>query len=104
MPTITLNGQPLPQGSLEPQAPPWPTTLQDAVDDQLGRLNSFSLYRLRLLPEQRLSDLYFGWGLGIRHAYGLARGNDALLASCGARHPDDGAAAIIRAVWRALRS
>lgn len=63
---------------------------------------------VRSMPKDDLIEFHFGWGMGIRNAFGLWGGNEALLQSCAeARgypfiHPDDASMVIIEAVWERL--
>lgn len=82
----------------------WPQTVEEAVVDQLKRLDESSKALIRATSEERLGEFHFGWGMIIRDAYGLWGGNEALTRSCGHSHPDDCSSVIMRAVWKALRS
>ena len=83
----------------------WPETLKDAVADILSGMSEADKQKLRTTPKGDLIMFHFGWGMGIRNAYGLWGGNTKLIESaCGKPcHPDDASMAIIEAVWAALQ-
>ena len=67
---------------------------------------------MRAMPKDDPLRFHRGWRTGIRNAFGLWKGNRALLASCAARarrgygsvaFPDDAAMVIIDAVWQRLQ-
>ena len=92
----------------------WPQTVDEAVDLLVGALSEQDKQRIREMPKDDLIQFHFGWGMGIRNAFGLWGGNAALMRSCaewryGAgpdatfMHPDDASCVIIEAVWKRLR-
>ncbi|HSY40504.1 MAG TPA: DUF6794 domain-containing protein [Polyangia bacterium] len=98
-----------PQGET-PAAPPkavvprdtWPTTVDEAARQIIGRLDEKSKDRLRKDEKKNLIRYHLGWGMGIRNSFGLWQGNTKLLESCGGGkpiHPDDCSMIIIEAVW-----
>lgn len=73
---------------------------------------------VRSTPKDELILFHHGWGTGIRNAFGLWKGNAALMRSCaearGGRtgagtgaaflHPDSASMVIIEAVWLRLQT
>jgi len=97
-----------------PAAPPksiverdtWPKTVEDAVRNLVSELDDDSKARVRSTSESDLVLFHHGWGTGIRNSFGLWRGNDDLLKSCGNGkivHPDECSTIIIKKVWKELR-
>jgi hypothetical protein len=90
------------------QGPPteedWPATIEEAVDRLLPSISDEDKAIVRDTAEEDLIRFHHGWGTGIRNAFGLWRGNRALLASTGASHPDDASMKIICAVWARLQA
>lgn len=84
----------------------WPKTLGEAVDKVAASLSQEDRRRVVSTETENLIDFHFGWGTGIRNAFGLWAGNTALLESCGSRemHPDNASTVIIEAVWKRLRA
>ena len=82
----------------------WPTTVDAAVENILSGMDEENQDRVRKTREEDLYRYHHGWGTGIRNAFGLWKGNKALLIdACGAEcHPDNASSAIIHAVWRKL--
>lgn len=80
-----------------------PKTVDEAVNRILAEMDDENKARVRQTPREKLILFHHGWGTGIRNAFGLWRGNAALLESCGERHPDDASMVIIRAVWARLQ-
>jgi hypothetical protein len=100
-----------------PAAPPkstverdtWPTTVDEAARRIVAALDNESKARLRALSDDQLIQYHFSLGMGIRNSYGLWRGNDKLLESCGHGDgakvdPDACSGIIIEAVWRLLHA
>jgi uncharacterized protein DUF6794 len=93
----------------------WPQTVDEAVDRLLHGISDKDKETVRSTPKDELYKFHFGWGMGIRNAFRLWKGNAALIKSCAkmrygpesdARfmHPDDASGVIIEAVWRRLQS
>ena len=93
----------------------WPQTVDEAVDRLLQGLSDKDKETVRSTPKENLIQFHFGWGMGIRNAYWLWQGNEALLKSCAEMrygpgsdamfmHPDDASGVIIEAVWQRLQS
>jgi hypothetical protein len=82
----------------------WPHTVDEAVELLRAQMSAADQARVRDTPSEDLSRFHFGWGQGIRNAFGLHRRNTELLAACGSPdlHPDEAAMVIIAAVWRRL--
>lgn len=89
--------------SVHPDPSTWPLTLDAAVERLLGRMTEPDRELVRNTAEDDLIGFHFGWAMGIRHEFGLWRGNSQLLASCGNPHPDDASMVIVRAVWERLQ-
>jgi hypothetical protein len=81
----------------------WPATVDEAVTRLLAGLSADDKARVRATPAEDLILFHHGWGTGIRNAFGLWRGNRALLEACGGGHPDDASMVIIRSVWERLQ-
>jgi len=83
----------------------WPSTVDEAVDMILEDTDDESRDLLRSQPREDMIQYHHGWGTGIRNAFGLWAGNEALRASCGNPriHPDDCSMIIIEAVWDRLQ-
>lgn len=88
--------------NLAPDPSLWPLTLDEAVERLLKRMNDDEKEKLQRLSEDELRHFHFGWGMDIRFEFGLWRGNEHLLASCGDPHPDDASMVIVRSIWRKL--
>ncbi|HJU44875.1 MAG TPA: DUF6794 domain-containing protein, partial [Vicinamibacterales bacterium] len=85
----------------------WPTTVDEAARRLVAELDEESKARVRGMKKDALAQFYFGWGTGIRNAFGLWGGNEKLLASCGGGTPAHAEACsmvIIEAVWSLLQS
>lgn len=82
-----------------------PTTVGEAADQVISRLDEESLSRLRGMDEAELVALHFGLGMWIRNTFGLWSGNKALLEDCasdgepGCFDPDEASMVILREVW-----
>src|SRR5689334_14439712 len=92
----------------------WPQTVDEAVDRLLQGISDKDKETVRTTPKDELYKFHFVWGMGIRNAFGLWKGNAALMKSCAemrygpgsdARfmHPDDASGVIIEAVWQRLQ-
>jgi len=88
---------------LSDEASQWPQTLDEAVQALLARLTEAQRQSIRDREWGGLYRLHHGLGADIRNTFGLWRGNQALLDSCGAFEPDDASMEIIRALWTRLR-
>jgi hypothetical protein len=85
----------------------WPTTVDEAARRLVAELDQESKARVRATKKEALSQFYFGWGTGIRNAFGLWGGNEKLRASCGGgkpAHPEACSMVIIEAVWTLLQA
>jgi hypothetical protein len=81
----------------------WPLTLDTAVERLLGEMSEANKELLRSTPKDRLIGFHMGWAMGIRHAFGLWRGNSQLMESCGEQNADDASMVIVEAVWQRLQ-
>ncbi len=80
----------------------WPTTVEEAADRILAGMTAEDKACVRERAREELSAFHFGWGTGIRNAFGLWRGNRALLESSGTMDPDHCSMVIIERVWEKL--
>jgi len=81
-----------------------PTTLSEAVERLNRILDPNDKRTLMETPKDDLEVTYqFGLGTAIRNAFELHSGNPALLASCGASHPNNASTVIIEALWDRLQ-
>ena len=55
----------------------------------LAGMSEESKQKVRATSRDDLIQFHMGWGMGIRNAFGLWRGNDRLMKSCNVEHPDD---------------
>lgn len=84
----------------------WPVTVEQAVERLVTEMDEKSKEAVRQTPREKLFRFHIGWGMGIRNAFGMWKGNTLLLESCGGGklvHPDDCSPIIIRAVWERLQ-
>jgi hypothetical protein len=81
----------------------WPQTVDEAVQVLLASLSDAEQQRIRDTEWDDLYRFHHDLGTTIRNTFGLWRGNQALLDSCDAVHPDTAAMVIIRALWTKLR-
>jgi hypothetical protein len=89
-----------------PERDTWPRTVDEAARRIVGELDDESKDRVRNHRRDQLTQYHLGWGMGIRNALGLWRGNDALLRSCGggrSADPEACSMTIIEAVWMLLQ-
>jgi hypothetical protein len=98
-----------------PAAPPkseverdtWPTTVDEAARRIFVELDAKSKERLHSTGKRDLISYLDGWGTGIRNAFGLWRGNEKLLASCGhgkRAGPEECSMVIMEAVWTLVQT
>lgn len=83
----------------------WPTTLDNAVETIISKMDENFKEKVRSTKEEDLILYHFGWGSDIRNSYGLWNSNEALLLSaCGGKlcHPDNASMNIITAIWAKL--
>ncbi|HEX5157646.1 MAG TPA: DUF6794 domain-containing protein [Ktedonobacterales bacterium] len=89
----------------------WPQSVDEAVDRLLAGISDEDKGTVRSTPKDELYTFHFGWGMGIRNAFGFWQGNAALLKSCAEAqygpdatfiHPDSASGVIIEAVWQRL--
>ena len=93
----------------------WPQSVEEAVDGLLVALPDDLLGSVESMEQGDLISLHFTLGMWVRNAFGLWRGNRALLDSCadyaashGLRsywtgHPDDASSIIVEALWLRLQ-
>lgn len=80
----------------------WPQTVEEAVTRILSQMSVANKEQVRATPKKDLTRFHHGWGTGIRNAFGLWAGNQALLDDCRRSHPDSASMVIIEAVWERL--
>ena len=81
----------------------WPTTRDEAALRIVEKLDEESRARVRAMKKEDLIQFHNSWGMGIRNEFGLRRGNQKLLESCGATDPDECSMVILGAVWQLLQ-
>lgn len=84
----------------------WPKSVKEAATKIVSELGDESKIRLQKTKKQDLIQYHLSWGMGIRNSFGLLRGNEELLKSCGkgkSVHPDSCSTAIMEAVWNILQ-
>jgi hypothetical protein len=97
-----------------PAAPPrseaerdsWPYTVDEAARRLLRTLDHQSKARIRATKKADLDQYLISWGMGIRNSFGLWKGNDKLLESCGQGErvgPEKCSMIIIDEVWKRLQ-
>lgn len=92
---------PRPRGSKN-----WPKTVDEAVQQILSKMSAKDRRYLLDLPREKLLELHFTWGMGIRNGCGLWGGNEELLRDCGRKTKwvdrDSASWVIMEAVWDEL--
>jgi hypothetical protein len=85
----------------------WPTTVDEAARRIIARLDDKAKEMVRSTAKDELvPQFHLGWGMSIRNAFGLLRGNERLLESCGRgtkTNPDACSTVIMEAVWTLLQ-
>ena len=93
----------------------WPQSVDEAVDGLLSSLPEDTLDTIEAMDRGDLISLHFTLGPWVRNAFGLWRGNRALLDSCAdyaashelrsywTGHPDDASSIIVEALWLRLQ-
>ena len=85
----------------------WPTTVDEAARRLVAQLDDKSKELVRTTAKDQLIRFYDGWGRGIRNSFGLWRGNEKLLESCGRgkrTDPEACSMVIIEAAWTLLQA
>ncbi len=82
----------------------WPKTGEEAAHSILEKMSADDKDRVRKTRREDLILYHLGWGADIRNAFGLWKGNTALLESSGFFHPDDCSMSIIECVWEKLQA
>lgn len=83
----------------------WPGTVDEAVDRLLGELPADRVDWIRRIPKDAvISQLYMGYGTGVRNQFGLWGGNDALLTSCGTDDPEGCSSVILERLWDSVQA
>lgn len=89
-----------PRAPEAPTSTSWPSTVDEAVDQLLGDLPVDGVDWMRRNPKDAvISQLYMGYGTGVRNQFGLWGGNDALLTSCGTDDPEGCSIVILERLW-----
>jgi len=81
-----------------------PKTVDEAVAQLKSELSPQDRDHILRMSREDLAQLHFSLGLRIRNGFGLWRGNDKLMKSCGATHPDICSGIIIEKLWEAIRA
>jgi len=82
-----------------------PGTVDEAVDRLLGELPADDVDWMRRNPKDAVfSQLYQGYGTGVRNAFGLWGGNQALLTSCGTDNPETCSGVILNGMWDSVQA
>ena len=81
-----------------------PSTVEASVRLLQSLLPEDEQMRIAFLQAGELVTLDFGLGKWVRNHLGLWDANSPLLANTGETHPDDAAAAIIKAFWLTLKN
>lgn len=89
-----------PRAADTPTNVPWPSTVDEAVVRLLGDLPADDIDWMRRNPKDSvISQLYMGYGTGVRNEFGLWGGNDALRMSCRTEDPEGCSIIILEAMW-----
>lgn len=82
----------------------WPTTVEAAVAAALAAMSDKAKESQRAMARNDLILMHFGLAQWIRNAFGLWRGNEALLMATGRYFDADGSSmVIVERVWEALQ-
>lgn len=83
-----------------------PTTVKEAVQHLLSRLDEESRTNLKDMARNNLGDLHHGYGAGIRSHLGLWGKNRPLMndPEIAGMHPDDASIYIIEQMWDFLHA
>lgn len=77
-----------------------PGTVDEAIDRLLSELPADDVDWMRRNPKDSVtSQLYMGYGTGVRNQFGLWGGNEALLKSCGTDDPEGCSLVILEGMW-----
>ena len=87
-----------------------PSTVEEAVDHLLARMDAEGQATIRATPQSELIRFHLPWGMWVRHELGLWGGNPQLISSIQERsgsmvilHPDDASMIVIQALWERLQ-
>jgi len=81
-----------------------PKTVDEAVAQLKSELNPADREHILRMSREDLAQLHMSLGLRIRNGFGLWRGNEKLMKSCGVTHPDICSGIIIGKLWEAVRA
>jgi len=81
----------------------YPKTVEESVNLLLSTMSHENIEKLKNTPEENLILQHHALGTHIRNEFGLWKGNQGLLNSCGVAEPDDASGVIIKALWEKLR-
>lgn len=81
----------------------WPVNLEEAVERTISLLSSQERASIAKLPKKDLWVLHMSLGMLLRNVFGMHRGNNVLIAACGAMEPDGASEVILEAAWKKLR-
>lgn len=83
----------------------WPGTVDEAVDQLLSKLPADDVDWMRRNPKGSVtSQLYMGYGTGVRNEFGLWGGNEALLTSCGTDNAEGCSIVILERMWDSVQA
>lgn len=89
-----------PRASDAPASASLPGTVDEAVDRLLAELPADDVDWMRRNPKDSvLSQLYMGYGTGVRNEFGVWGGNQALLTSCGTDDAEGCSVVILHGLW-----
>jgi hypothetical protein len=81
-----------------------PKTVDEAVAQLKSELPPADREHILRMSREDLAQLHMSLGLRIRNGFGLWRGNEKLMKSCGVVHPDNCSGIIIVKLWDAVRA
>jgi len=81
-----------------------PKTVDEAVAQLKSELTPADREHILRMSREDLAQLHFSLGLRIRNGFGLWRGNEKLMKSCGVTHRDICSGIIIGKLWDAVRA
>jgi hypothetical protein len=82
----------------------WPRTVEEAVNRILLELPEKDKGIIRNTPSEfEMMRYHDSLGRWVRNTFGLWKGNNELLQSCGQSNPDGASSVILGALWNALQ-
>jgi hypothetical protein len=80
----------------------WPKTLDEAVKICLLTMTPEEKKAIKNTSEENLIMFHMGWAMNIRNEFGLWKGNQDLIESCGEYEADGASIVIVQTVWEEL--